>query len=208
MIPNRLSTLAVGVTAFVLSAGAFAKGKSILPPYILQAHTVAVLIDPDAGMSIEDPRANDIARNDVEAALQSWGRFSPVLGVEQADLIIVVRKGSGKMADATISNPRQNDRSGSVTSTDNGLSIGAQHGQQAGSASDASNGSIGLHPQMEVGMPDDSFVVYQGGRDDPLDAPAGWRWVRKNALHPHDVPAVQEFRKAIEEAEKQAAKHP
>jgi hypothetical protein len=29
--------------------------------------------------------------------------------------------------------------------------------------------------------------------------------VKKNALHPHDVPAVTEFRKAVAEAEKQAA---
>jgi len=42
-----------------------------------------------------------------------------------------------------------------------------------------------------------------------MDGAPGWRYVHKNGLHPHDVPAVAEFRKAFAEALKQAnAKHP
>ncbi len=48
--------------------------------------------------------------------------------------------------------------------------------------------------------------MYEGKVDRPLEGIAAWRWVRKDGLHPHDVPAVTEFKKAIEEAEKQAAK--
>src|SRR5580698_5841213 len=89
-------------------AGGRNKDKPILPAYILNARTVAVVIDPDAGESLDNPRANQIAQKDVETALLNWGRFQPVLTTDQVDLVIVIRKGSGKIADTTISDPRQN----------------------------------------------------------------------------------------------------
>lgn len=52
-------------------------------------------------------------------------------------------------------------------------------------------------------MTDDMFVVYQGGAGNPLDGPAAWRCMNKDALKSPSVPAVAEFRKAIEEAERQ-----
>jgi hypothetical protein len=55
------------------------KPKSTLPTYVLQARTVSVIIDPTAGKSLEDPRANEVAQRDVETALMNWGRFQPVL---------------------------------------------------------------------------------------------------------------------------------
>ena len=74
----------------------FAKDKkTALPAYVLSAKTVAVIIDPSAGISIDNPRANEDAQKDVEAALLSWGRFEPVLSKETADLIIVLRGGTG-----------------------------------------------------------------------------------------------------------------
>ncbi len=53
---RHLSTL---VTMGLLVVGpALAKSKDKpLPPYILQAHTVAVIIDPTAGIDPEDPQA-------------------------------------------------------------------------------------------------------------------------------------------------------
>jgi len=197
-------------------AAAFAKEKPILPPWILNAHTVAVIIDPDAGISLNDPNANQVAQRDVEAALLNWGQFTTVLGPEQADLVIVLRRGHGKLVEETAGDPRQNSRPGSVTRTDDGISIGAQHGNhppdQSGRPDDgasAQQGSAGAHPQLQVGSQDDSFVVYEGNTAHPMDGPPGWRYVHKNGLHPHDVPAVAEFRKAFAEALKQAnAKHP
>ena len=68
-------------------------------------------------------------------------------------------------------------------------------------------------PQTEVGNPEDTFIVYEGhseGRSSgSLDqqAPA-WRYSNKNALHSPNVPAVDEFRKLIEEAEKQQKTKP
>jgi hypothetical protein len=195
---------------------AFAKdSKPILPVYILQARTVAVLIDPNAGVSLQDPNANQTAQKDVEAALQKWGRFEVVLNPEQADLVIFLRKGHGKLVEETTSDPRQNGRPGSVTQTPGAITIGAQRGippPQQGSIPGGQSEPGDARPQTEIGAVNDSFEVYQSRASDPnLDA-SGWRWDHKDGLHAHDVPAVDQFRKAIAEAEKQAAqqqaKHP
>ncbi len=49
------------------------KPKSTLPTDVLQARTVAVVIDPSAGVSLDDPRANEVAQRDVETALLNCG---------------------------------------------------------------------------------------------------------------------------------------
>jgi hypothetical protein len=81
------------------------KSKSPLPTYALQARTVAIIIDPTAGVSLDDPQANHVAQRDVETALLNWGRFQPVLDGQSADLIIVIRRGTGKVASGTVHEP-------------------------------------------------------------------------------------------------------
>ena len=207
-------TRASGLVAIVLLAvsPSFAKDKTkpTLPPYVLTARTVAVVVDPDAGMSVDNPQANQIAQKDVETALLNWGRFDPTISTQAADLIIVVRKGHGRMLDETIPDPRQNSRAGVINPTDNGISIGAQHGSQSNpSNSSTSNFPASQSPsQTEIGAVDDSFAVYKGGGGNPLDSPPAWRYVAKDGLRPHNVPAVDVFRKAVAEAEKAAAKKP
>jgi hypothetical protein len=218
MRASRASNLlGLGLVSLVLTPAFAANDKPLVPPYVLQAHTVAVMIDPGAGVSLKDPNANQTAQKDVEKAILKWGRFVTVMGAQQADLVIVLRKGKSKAVEETVGDPRQNSRAGSINPTDDGISIDAQHGPQPGlSRGSPSNGDQnaprGAQPQLEVGTTQDSFEVYEGNVDHPMDGVPGWRWVRKDGLHPHDVPAVAEFRKAIEEAEKQAAqqttKHP
>lgn len=192
----------------------------ILPPWALEARTVAVLIDPEAGVNLQDPNANQNAQRDVEAALQKWGRFGVVLTPVEADLVVVIRKGHGKLVTETTSDPRQNNRPGSVTSTDGAIAIGAQHGTPPpsdprntlpGNGSGAQPGVGDAHPQLEVGAVNDSFLVYEGKTPAPTDGAPAWRWDHKNGLHSHDVPAVDEFRKvlaAAEQAAQQNNKHP
>ena len=180
----------------------FAKDKKpALPAYVLNAKTIAVIIDPSAGISVDDPRANEDAQKDVEAALLSWGRFEPVQSRDTADLIIVVRKGNGQMANETIPDARQNNRIGMGSPGDNGGSIGGRLPDQPGVGS----GQQSPGPQTEIGHADDSFVVYKGGDERPLDTPPAWRYVGVDGLSPHSVPAVTAFRKAVENAEKAAA---
>ncbi len=185
------------------------KAKNTMPAYVLRARTVAVIVDPDAGISVTDPRANQVAQKDVETALLNWGRFDPVISTQMADLIIVVRKGHGRVVDETISDPRQNNRAGVINPTDNGISVGAQHGQQPGlggvGGPNAGSADDTPHSQAEIGGQDDSFTVFEGDIKDPLDAAPAWRYVAKDGLRPHNVPAVEEFRKALAVADKAAA---
>jgi hypothetical protein len=196
------------IAVCLLASFAFAKDKtkSTLPVYVLRAQTVAVIIDPNAGFSMEDPNANRVAQKDVETALLNWGRYNPILQTHDADLIIVLRKGNGKFASQTIHDPRQNNRPGSITPMDDGVSVSGQHGPQPnqpglGPAEPPS-------PQTEIGETNDSFLVYEGGGDQPLDRAPVWRYLAKDGLKSHDVPAVDAFRKAVADADKAAAKKP
>lgn len=83
----------LGLVACCSIAAAKDKKKILLPVDVLQARTVLVLIDPDAGVSPEAPLANRTAQEDVEKALMKWGRFELVTDVANADLVITVRKG-------------------------------------------------------------------------------------------------------------------
>lgn len=58
-------------------------------------------------------------------------------------------------------------------------------------------------PQVEVGARDDTFEVYRGKRNNPLETSAVWRYNGKDALKGPAVPAVEAFQKVILEAEKQ-----
>ena len=199
------------LAASVLMPAALAKDKGpVLPLYVLQARTVAVIIDPDAGISMSDPDANQTARKDVETALLKWGQFQLALSPTAADIVIVLRKGSGKLADATVDDPRQNRRPGSITNTDGAVAVGVQHGTPPPQPGEVVLGEPQVpppeaHPEAEIGARDDSFVVYRGHTSDPADNVPAWRYVRKDALHSHDVPAVDEFRKAVQAAAKQAS---
>lgn len=204
---KRAPALFAAMLFLVPSGFAKDKTKPTMPAYVLTARTVAVVIDPDAGESVTDPQANQVAQKDVETALVNWGRFEPMISTQAADLIIVVRRGHGRLVDKTIPDPRQNSRAGVINPVDNGISVGAQHGSQP---PPLSSGTPPPNPpsQTEFGDVDDSFAVYEGHAENPLDAPAAWKYVARDGLRPHSVPAVAEFRKALAEAEKAAAKKP
>jgi hypothetical protein len=214
MSVRRLGLIATGL---VLAAPVWGKSKEekTLPTYVATAHTVAVIVDPQAGIDVEDPRANQIAQKDVETALANWGRFEMVMQPAVADLVIVIRRGHGRLVDETIPDARQNNRAGVINPTDNGIQVGAQHGPPPvpgpGDTQDAPPSATqpqmprqSSQPQLEVGGKEDSFVVYQGGRSDPTDGPAAWRKDEKDGLHSHDVPVMAEFRKAVAAADKAA----
>jgi hypothetical protein len=86
------------------------KKKALLPTDVLQAQTVLVVVDPNVGVTVEDPNANRTAREDVEKALMKWGRFSLATDASTADLIITVSKGNGKIAQPTIQGGPINNR--------------------------------------------------------------------------------------------------
>lgn len=174
--------------------------KAVLPVYVVNARTALVLIDPDAGTSMSEPQANKKAQDDVEKALMKWGRLHPVMEGSTADLVITVRKGSDKIVQPTIGGLPTNDRPVIVQPTDNGIRLGGQKGQPPGAPSSppAQPG-----PQVEVAPREDVFAVYEGHVEAPLQQAPAWQYRKKDGLRSPAVPAVDEFRKAIEEAEKQ-----
>jgi hypothetical protein len=197
-----------------LAGSAKDKKKSVLPVDILQAQTVLVVIDPNAGMDIQDPNANRIAQQDVEKAMMKWGRFSLAMDSSTADLVITVNKGNGKLVQPTIGGVPNNNRPVIMEPTDSGGRIGGRQGTN-GNPGDPSNPQSmpsDPHPEIAVGRSEDMFVVYRNNKNDPqyapLDNPSVWRYTGPDALHSPDVPAVDEFRNVIAQSEKQLAGKP
>ncbi len=206
-----LPVLLLLTLAAVAPVAAKDKKKLILPYDILQARTVLVLIDPDAGLSPTDPNANRNARDSVEKAIMKWGRFNLVQETNTADLVIIVRKGHGKMVEPTIGTGRANDHSIILEPTEDGVRLGGRTPNGPNGTDPGGVGSQSPSPRAEVSNGEDSFLVYRGvtehpDTDNPLDSPPVWRLIAKDALATPGVPAVDEFRKAINEAEKQASK--
>ena len=202
---TSLLTVSLLLTATVVSF-ANEKKKPTLPAIILNARTVAVIIDPAAGVSTDAPLANKIALEDVEKAFANWGRFQPVMRGMAPDLVVVIRKGSGKIVQPTVhGGTSPNDRPVIIQPNDSGIRIGGQKGRTPGDTqNDPQSGGTG--PGVGMGGSEDSFAVYDGTVVDPTSNAPMWRYMAKNALHSHDVPAVDEFRKIVEETEKQLQK--
>jgi hypothetical protein len=199
-------TIVLLLSSAPLALVAKGKQKEPFPPAILAAQTVAVIIDPESGELPSDPFANQTARKDVETALMNWHRFEVRTAGQPADLIIVVRRGKPGVANGTIRDPRENNRTGTINPLENGIQIGAQQGQPIGS-SPAGAPTRGTDPSMqaESGPSEDSFLVYNGTNKNPLNFPPLWRNLGPEALRSHSVPAAEEFRKAVTAAEKAAA---
>ncbi len=211
----RVVLLTILLSAISLSV-AVAKKKAQVPDFILKARTVCVIIDPDAGTSLNDPLANKTAQDEVEKALMTWARYQLIQESGRADLVIVIRKGAGKPVDRTIGNLPTNDRPVTVQQTDNAIRLGGQKGRAPGSPDQTMPQDTRPEQQTEVGpgVAQDSFVVYgpgNGAGPDMGSSPGsqitsrnvGWRSMGKNILKSPDLAAVADFRKAVEETEKQ-----
>jgi hypothetical protein len=214
MTRQRVASLAFLLLTLSLSI-AVAKKKPQVPNFVLNARTVCVIIDPDAGTSLSDPLGNKTTQDEVEKALMKWARFQLVQEPGRADLVIVIRKGANKPVDRTIGNLPTNDRPVTVQQTDNAIRIGGQQGRAPGSPNQTMPQDTRTEQQTEVGtaVAEDSFIVYgpsiatdeSSGPDRtfPAGRNVGYRTMGKNVLKSPDLPAIADFRKAIEETEKQ-----
>jgi hypothetical protein len=184
------------------------KEKVLLPDYVLKAEMVFVVILPQSGEPMNEPTANRKAQEEVEKALMKWGRFRLTLGAETADLVIGVRKGTGRAANPTVSGGPVDSRPVTLEKVDGQVRVGGGSGPQPPTTeeeNDPSATSSRAHTGMEAGATEDTFLVYQGGMPNPLDGTPIWRYVAKDGLRPPDVNAVEEFHKAVNETEKAAA---
>ena len=183
------------------------KKKQLLPDYVLRAQRVLVVIQPDAGEALTSPMANRTAQDAVERALMKWGRFQLATDARDADLIIAVRKGT-KNGPVIMHSPADN-RPVILQPGNNGdVRVGQQTGRPPDLTMPTPGDMENRGPQLgnQVGSSNDTFEVYRGGGEYPLDAPPLWRYIAKNSLNAPQVEAVEQFRKAIEESEKQSHK--
>src|SRR5215831_6612299 len=185
-MPRRIPL--VLLLALLLSCLSFAKKKKKqeLPDLVLNAQTVFVVIHPDAGEPVTNPIANRTAQENVENALTKWGRFHLVMSPQTADLVIAVRKGHA--GGPTISNSPADDRPVILQPNDGDVRIGAQQGRRPGLSDpglgpqdrgpqDRGPQDRGPHISNEIGSSEDSFEVYLGGVESPLDASPIWRYM-------------------------------
>jgi hypothetical protein len=119
--------------------------------------------------------------------------------------VIVVRKGDKQAMTPTGGEP-PNDRPVIVQGTDDTIRIGAQQGRSPDGAENGGPLAPGRGMGGEVGPTADLFSVYQGRIEEPLMRAPGWRYAAKDGLKSPDVPAVKEFKKAVDEAVKQQQK--
>ncbi len=206
---SRLPIALLVVLVLTLPVIAKNKKKPTLPDLILKAQTVYVVIHPDAGEPVTDPTANRTAEDAVEKAIMKWGRFKLVPGSQTADLIIAVRRGHA--GGPTIRNSPTDDRPVVLQPTgEAGTRVGVQQGRPPDLSDPGLGGPADRGPQIsnQIGSSEDSFEVYMGGVDYPLDAPPLWRYTGKDALKAPRVDAVEQFRKAINESDQQRQQKP
>ena len=203
----RYRTCLLLALTVVAAATGFAdkkKGKPLLPEMVVRAQTVVVVIQNDAQEPMSDPSANLKAQKEVERALMKWNRFQLALDVETADLVIAVQKGSGKPAEGTVSGGPIDTRPVILDGSDSSIRIGGHQGTPPATTQDPGQNSPRPREGVQVGESVDTMKMYQGGVKYPLDAAPIWMYRGKDALKAPDVKAVEELRKAVEEAEKAA----
>ena len=184
------------------------KKKQVLPDYVLRAQTVLVVIHPDPGEPVTDPMANRTAQENVEKAIMKWGRFRLVTDAQTADLIIAVRKGHA--GGPTINNSPADNRPVIVQPTGGDTRAGGHLGRPPDLTDPSLGGPTNRGPQIgnEIGASEDTFEIYRGGLEYPLDSSPVWRYIAKNSLNGPQVTAVEQFQKVLSESEKQHQQKP
>jgi len=186
------------------------KTKNLLPDYVLKARTVVIVLTPEPARPLTDPIQNRTVQEDVEKALVQWGRLQPVYNVQSADLVIAVRKGTGRTVTPTVSGIPADGPLVVQPAGRGAVIAGGQQGPPDLSNDPALGRPPTAQPQVEtdIGPSDDTFEVYRGRVEYPLDSVPVWRYSGRGALYSPNVPAVAHFREAVEKAEKSAQHKP
>jgi hypothetical protein len=184
------------------------KKKQLLPEVVLRAESVLVVVHPDANEPVTSPMSNRDAQDAVESALTAWGRFHLVMDAQTADLIIAVRRGT-KTGPVIIHSPAD-DQPIVFQPGIGDTRAGGHQGRTPGLSEPVPGTPADRGPELgsQIGSSNDTFEVYRGHSDYPLDAPPVWRYIAKDSLNAPQVAAVEQFRKAIEESEKQSQHKP
>lgn len=163
----------VGVASVLVVGLLWAQKKTkdvVLPGVILHAHYVYVTAFRGDQFNARVMQADRFAINSVIDALKKWGRYAVTYDQNNADLVLVVRK--GKIADLKVG--------GQVSTGTPGTSAGSFGG-------------------IEGGGPDDTLMVMENNGP-PLDTSALWRRSAPNGLDGPDPSLVAAFKKDVEQA--------
>jgi hypothetical protein len=121
---------------------------------------------------------------DVQDALRTWNRYALTTRREDADLVIVVRK--GRVVEAKV---------GVVVSSSSGPQGNPSPGQPRGQAGTG----VGVVAGGEASIPDDLFEICQLNPDGKLSSPL-WMHTFPGGLDGPKVFLLQQFKDAVEHA--------
>ncbi len=148
----------------------FAKDPGTLPKQVV--HARYVLVTTYFGENLANARVSPEDRQavvDVQEAIRKWGRYTLVYEKENADLILLVRK--GRLAEA-------------------------QEGAGIHIGSTRPSPSVGSITNVDGGDPRDMLAVYNAAQG--IDTSPIWRGVQSGGLSMPDLPLVKEFRAKVE----------
>jgi hypothetical protein len=188
---------------------AVAKDKPPLPKLVVSAQYV--LVTTECGDPAEQPLNPHImpedrqAVSDVQNAIEKWGRYSIAYRRQDADLILVVRKGrvaEGLLGAQVHAGSRVPNRS---TQPDDIAQPGTPDpdnpcGARAGS--NAPGTSVRPEATADLGDPQDMIVLYASALGTENNSPPLWRGRRPDGLKAPQMRLVQELRSKVEAAAK------
>jgi hypothetical protein len=181
--------LSLFLFSLMLLAPAFAKNKKLLPDEVLHAKTIMIMILPAPGTPV-DEKDIQATQDGVRNAFAKWGRFASADG-GTPDLLIVCRKGHAEAPTPNLPPPERIHPTTGRTIPDS-------------DAPGMRGPDLERQPAMaKLLVEDDVFEVYPGGVDRPLEKAPLWLYKGKGVLQGSKVAAVERFRKAIEESERQ-----
>jgi hypothetical protein len=151
-----------------------AKDKPILPEKISKARFVLVQSFDGNEFSPEVLQEDRQAILDVQSAIQKWGHYRLAYRLEDAEIILVVRRGRWA-----------NVRAGTTTED--------QSARWRRGTTDA---------RAEVGTPDDTLAVYDARPDALAGAPL-WLKTQSDGLKPPGLPLFTKLQEEVEKAAEQ-----
>ena len=163
-------TLVVLLLLLLACATGSPQSKPIVPKLIVTARYVLVTTYYGSEFSPNVIPEDRRAVADIQQAIQKWRRYKLVYRAENADLILVVRKG----------------RLASVTSQ---IGIGSR--QPGGT-------SRGIGGGAEVGPANDWLAVYNAHSG--IESPPLWQATQREGLNPPDLSLFKRFKEEVEEA--------
>ena len=151
----------------------FAVAQSSEPLPKLVAHARYILVTTYSGDDLTNPHVTPDDRQavvNVQNAIKKWGRFALAYKAQDAELILLVRKGRF---------------------------VESMPGIRIGAGSDTKPG-VATEVPTDVGDPRDMLALYDASKG--IDSAPLWRGLMKSGLNPPQMDLMGELRDAVESA--------